>query len=535
MNRKIKSVIILVMLLVATGAYSQNPNHHIYLCFGQSNMEGQGTIETQDKSVDERFKVLQAMDCSNLSRDKANWYTAVPPTCQCWSKLSPADYFGRTMIANLPDSITVGIINVAVGGCDIRLFDKDIYTEYDSTYTESWFQDKIAAYEGNPFEYLMNLAKLAQQDGVIKGILLHQGETNTGDVNWPTYVEKIYNDMLNDLELQADEVPLLAGEVVHSDQGGVCASMNTIINKLPETIPTAHIISSSGCQDQDDNIHFNSAGYRELGRRYAVKMLALKGVDIMNGLGTNQIFIEPECGTVGESWQIIEDAGASNEHFISANESAEGDKLAPGNATDNITLDFEIDGHSNYDFYVRVKNINEENTSLWYSINNEENILLDEIDSGAWEWFHLGTKELEVGSHTLHLAKSQGGMLIDKVNINNFLSEPVKRGDDAIELCDPQLVSIELKSSEEYFLGQNYPNPFSTETSILFQLPEKSYVSLKVYDIFGKKIIELAGKEFAVGKSAIKIKAADIGTGYYFYVLETDRFLESKQMIILGN
>ncbi|HEY9122908.1 MAG TPA: sialate O-acetylesterase, partial [Bacteroidales bacterium] len=122
-NLKAKLFVFACVVLLGMGLNAQNPNFYIYICFGQSNMEGQGAIEAQDSIVDSRFKVFQALNCSNLGRTKAKWYTAVPPTCQCYSKLSPADYFGRTMVANLPDSITVGIINVAVGGCDIRLFD----------------------------------------------------------------------------------------------------------------------------------------------------------------------------------------------------------------------------------------------------------------------------------------------------------------------------------------------------------------------------------------------------------------------------
>lgn len=255
--------------------FAQDSNFYIYLCFGQSNMEGQGKIEEQDKTVDSRFRVMQAINCNNPERTKGTWRTAVPPLCQCMSGLSPADYFGRTMVANLPDSIRVGVINVAIGGCDIRLFDKDIYQEYDSTITEDWFADIIRAYKGNPYTHLIDLAKLARHDGVIKGILLHQGETNTGDTKWPSYVKKIYNDMLTDLLLDADSVPLLAGEVL-SAPGNCCSAMNTIINKLPETIPTSYVISSDGCTAQD-NAHFDSEGYRILGRRYAEKMLSMPG------------------------------------------------------------------------------------------------------------------------------------------------------------------------------------------------------------------------------------------------------------------
>ncbi|WP_115869398.1 sialate O-acetylesterase [Marinoscillum furvescens] len=252
---------------------SPDSNFHIYLCFGQSNMEGSAKIEAMDREVDRRLQVMQPLTCPNLERTQGRWYPAVPPLSQCHVGLSPADYFGRNMVAALPDSVRVGLIVVAIGGCDIRLFDKDNFSTYTDTYPEEWFQQKIAGYGGNPYQRLVDLAKAAQKDGVIKGFLLHQGETNTGNTAWPTYVEKIYGDLLKDLDLS--EVPLLAGEVVHEDQGGKCARMNPIINTLPEQLSNAHVISSKGCDSQSDSIHFSSKGVRELGRRYAAKMLEL--------------------------------------------------------------------------------------------------------------------------------------------------------------------------------------------------------------------------------------------------------------------
>ena len=266
------------LIMLTTKSFAQDSNFYIYLCFGQSNMEGQGEIQDMDRKINERFQVLQSYDCSNLERDGGKWYPAVPPLCQCYSGLSPAAYFGKTMVAMLPDSIKIGVINVAIGGCDIRIFDKDQYLDFDDTYKEDWFVDKVKAYDGNPYNHLLQLAKISQKFGVIKGILLHQGETNTGDEKWPSYVNKIYNDLMIDLALDPDNVPLLAGEVVGEDNNGVCASMNPIINKLPATIPTAHVISSKGCDVKADKVHFNAEGYRKLGRRYAVKMLEIMGM-----------------------------------------------------------------------------------------------------------------------------------------------------------------------------------------------------------------------------------------------------------------
>jgi lysophospholipase L1-like esterase len=136
----------------------------------------------------------------------------------------------------------------------------------------------INAYDGNPYGRLVEMAKIAQKDGVIKGILLHQGESNTGDSTWPGKVKDVYNNLLKDLHLKAKKVPLLAGEMVSAAQGGKCASMNKIIATLPNTIPTAHVISSVDCTAIPDGLHFTAEGYRMLGKRYAEQMLALLGV-----------------------------------------------------------------------------------------------------------------------------------------------------------------------------------------------------------------------------------------------------------------
>jgi lysophospholipase L1-like esterase len=165
---------------------------------------------------------------------------------------------------------------VSVAGCKIELFDKANYQAYAET-APTWMKPWIADYEGNPYQRLVDLGRLAQKTGVIKGILLHQGESNTGDKEWPAKVKAVYENLLKDLDLRAEDVPLLAGELVGADQKGVCASMNEIIGTLPQVIPTAHVVSSTGCIARPDNLHFTPEGYRLLGQRYAEVMLPLLG------------------------------------------------------------------------------------------------------------------------------------------------------------------------------------------------------------------------------------------------------------------
>ena len=276
MNIKLNLFAVIAFTFISIKSFSQDRNFYIFLCFGQSNMEGNAKFEPQDTTVDSRFQVLQAVDCPDLHRTKDVWYTAVPPLCRCKTGLTPADYFGRTLVANLPKKIKIGIINVSVGGAKIEIFEKDHYQSYLATAPE-WMKNFADAYNGNPYQRLVELAKLAQQKGVIKGILLHQGESNTNDALWPEKVKGVYKNLMKDLNLKSKSVPLLAGEVVNADQGGVCASMNTIIAKLPQTISTSYVIPSGGCPCAADHLHFTAAGYRILGKRYGEQMLSILG------------------------------------------------------------------------------------------------------------------------------------------------------------------------------------------------------------------------------------------------------------------
>ncbi len=524
-EKKVRVLLVIGILLLSVNLFSQDPNFHIYLCFGQSNMEGQGPIESQDNTVDSRFQVFQALECSNLGRSKAVWYTAVPPTCQCWSRLSPADYFGRTMVANLPDSIKVGIINVSVGGCDIRLFDKDIYEDYDSTYTDSWFTDKVKDYEWNPYQYLIDLAQLAQQDGVIKGILLHQGETNTGDAQWPAYVKKIYNDMLTDLSMGADSVPLLAGEVL-SAEGNCCSSMNTIINRLHDTIPTAYVISADECTGQDE-AHFDSKGYRKFGRRYGAKMLSLMGYEAA--------YSESECGTVGDNWRIMSDQNASNGSYVTATPGIENISVAPTDDLSVIQMSFTLSADTSYYVYGRFNNPTTDDDSYWIKIDEEEFELIDNLTTTGWQWLELKSYDLAAGEHTISIAFGEDGASLDKLVIKNSQITPVSVGEEANNICIPEFYISGIDKTYEkegYSLEQNYPNPFAGITSISFEIPNSTFVSLKVFDMQGEEVAELAGKVFLSGKHTLEVKLEKLSVGNYFYTIKTDQFSETRKMIL---
>ena len=274
------AVVLMSFVMFGSAQAAVDPNFYIFLCFGQSNMEGAARPEAEDlKSPGPRFLLMPAVDDAQRGRTMGKWCEAAAPLCRPNTGLTPADWFGRTLIETLPDNIRVGIIHVAIGGIRIEGFMPDQIAEYVKT-APGWMKGMLEAYGNNPYERLVTLAKRAQQDGVIKGVLMHQGESNTGDPEWAQKVQSVYDHLLGDLQLKPEEVPLLAGEVVQANGEGQCVAMNKQIDELPKTLHTAHVVSSTGCSNGPDKLHFDAAGYRELGRRYGEKMLELMGYQV---------------------------------------------------------------------------------------------------------------------------------------------------------------------------------------------------------------------------------------------------------------
>ena len=266
--KKLISAILLCMLSATVSAQKPDPNFYIFLCFGQSNMEGNARPEAQDlASPGPRFLLMPAVDFPEKGRKMGEWCEASAPLCRPNTGLTPADWFGRTLVASLPENIKIGVIHVAIGGIDIKGFLPDSIQNYLKV-APNWMKGMLAAYDNNPYQRLVTLAKKAQKDGVIKGILMHQGETNTGDPKWAGMVKQVYDNLCGDLNLKPEEVNLYAGNIVQADGKGVCIGCKKQIDELPLTLHTSQVISSDDCTSGPDRLHFDAAGYRELGCRY---------------------------------------------------------------------------------------------------------------------------------------------------------------------------------------------------------------------------------------------------------------------------
>ncbi|MBX7044268.1 MAG: T9SS type A sorting domain-containing protein [Ignavibacteria bacterium] len=106
--------------------------------------------------------------------------------------------------------------------------------------------------------------------------------------------------------------------------------------------------------------------------------------------------------------------------------------------------------------------------------------------------------------------------------------------DDVTIYYEPTEISnISSEVPREFFLSQNYPNPFNPTTNIEFSIPEKSFVKLNVYDVSGRKVSQLVNENLSSGTFRYDFNAENLPSGTYFYKLETEKFTETKKMILM--
>jgi hypothetical protein len=85
----------------------------------------------------------------------------------------------------------------------------------------------------------------------------------------------------------------------------------------------------------------------------------------------------------------------------------------------------------------------------------------------------------------------------------------------------------------DYSLSNNYPNPFNPTTTIKYQIPERNFVSIKVFDVLGNEIETLVDEEMSQGKYEVKFDGSLLSSGIYFYKIAVGNFVETKKMILL--
>jgi hypothetical protein len=222
-------------------------NMKIFLLIGQSNMAGRGKVEAEDQKVHPRVFML--------TKDLA-WVPAVDP--MHFDKPERIGTgLGKTfgaIVAEAEAGAVIGLVPAAFGGSAL-----DEWRPGAPHYTAA-----------------VARAKAALKHGQLAGILWHQGESDRAPELVATYPER-FAKMLAQLrtDLDAPDVPVVLGEIGRfcDDQAGI----NAALAEAARRVPRAVLVPTEGLVDQGDKLHFDSASFRELGRRYARAWQELAG------------------------------------------------------------------------------------------------------------------------------------------------------------------------------------------------------------------------------------------------------------------
>lgn len=262
MKNQLIQLIVLVLATISLPTFASDirlpkkKNMHIYLLMGQSNMAGRGKIEEEDKTPHPR--VLR-LNYSNA------WEVAVEPVHQDRKfglGVGPGLSFGKHM-AESDEKATIALVPCAVGGTPLSRWSRS----------------------GDLYSNALVRAKIAMKDGTLKGILWHQGETDSTDLqNAQTYEDRLVK-MIGDLreDLGETKVPFVVGQIgeflyTRKDPAKTryARTINDGLANIPNRVPNTACWKATGLTHSGDEVHFDTKSEREMGRRFAEEMLKLQ-------------------------------------------------------------------------------------------------------------------------------------------------------------------------------------------------------------------------------------------------------------------
>lgn len=232
-----------------------DPTFHLYLLVGQSNMAGRGAVDSLSTPDNPLIMMLNEKNEWVIARDPVHFDK--PDVCG----VGPGLAFAQTMLAYQKDkTVKIGLIPCAVGGTNI----------------DEW-QPGMDAYNGKyyPYDDALKRLHVAMQYGVVKGIIWHQGESDSQETKASLYSDKLQtlvNHFRNEIGNQ--QVPFVAGELgFYKEEYQL---INRELKKLTDMVPISAVASSEGLLHKGDGTHFDSQSARKLGVRMAEKMHGLQ-------------------------------------------------------------------------------------------------------------------------------------------------------------------------------------------------------------------------------------------------------------------
>jgi hypothetical protein len=230
------------------GATSNIQKTWVFIMAGQSNMAGRGLVEPEDTLVNKRVLTIDSKGHLIVAKEPLHWYEPGRTGLDCGYS------FGKTLIKQLPDDISVLIIPTAVGGSSISQWIGD--SLYREVKLLSNFSEKV---------------QIAKQYGTVKAILWHQGESDANETGIPNYKERLrilfakFRSVVGN-----DSLPVLLGELGRfSKDKEHFASINRVIHDYSSGDRNTAVIFTGDLKDKGDSLHFDSKSQRIMGKRFA--------------------------------------------------------------------------------------------------------------------------------------------------------------------------------------------------------------------------------------------------------------------------
>jgi len=248
----------IVLIPVKAQKVNVEPNigYDLYLLIGQSNMAGRGNIEAQDTISDSNVFMLNKA---------GEWVPAKSPLHfdKSFAGTGLGLTFGKIMAEKSKRKI--GIIPCAVGGTSISMWMPGAF-------------DKVT--QTHPYNDAIRRTKIALQHGRLKGILWHQGEGDASKEKAARYEQRFDSLMLNlqnDLSVDISSIPVVVGELgqFYCERNSGGKEINLVLKHIAKTHRNSALVSSKGLVHKGDSVHFDAASQRELGKRYAEKVIKI--------------------------------------------------------------------------------------------------------------------------------------------------------------------------------------------------------------------------------------------------------------------
>lgn len=264
MKRIFSTILFSLIAGISMFIYGQQSDYDVYLVIGQSNMAGRGEMTEADKDIISGVYILDDRDSIVPASAPLNIYSSVRKKKEIQG-VNPAMSFCKEVAEKTSRKILL-VVN-ARGGTSIERWMKD----YKGTVRYSAKVDgpeKDGMLIPSLYEEAVRRTKIAMQYGQLKGILWHQGESNSEKDASKQYLSQLsafVSDLRNDLD--APDVPFVAGEIYEGYKNAVY--FNKQIRKISRKIDNAYCVSSKGCTSKSDQLHFSRDGQILLGERYA--------------------------------------------------------------------------------------------------------------------------------------------------------------------------------------------------------------------------------------------------------------------------